>query len=213
MLQLHYHPSDASLAPHMLLEEIGAPFELKLVDRSVNAQKSPAYLKLNPNGLIPVLVDGELVLYETAAILLHLADTHPAAALAPAFGSAERAHFYKWMLWLANTFHATLIPFFYPQRWADDAGAVAQVKTHAEARAGQLLDQLDAQLARHGGPWLLGATFSAVDPYALMLCCWTRHFARPARTLPQLGPYLQRVRSRPAVQRAMRTEGLGPDWG
>ena len=72
MLRLHYSPSDASLAPHLLLEELGVPFELALVDRSVNAQKSPAYLKLNPNGLIPVLVDGDLVLYETAAIALHL---------------------------------------------------------------------------------------------------------------------------------------------
>ena len=213
MLQLHYSPSDASLAPHMLLEEIGAPFALKLVDRSVNAQKSPAYLKLNPNGLIPVLEDGDLVLYETAAILLHLADTHPQAQLVPALGTAERAHFYKWLMWLANTLHATVVPFFYPERWADDASAVAQVKAHAEARAGQLLDLLGAELARHGGPWLLGEAFSAADPYALMLCCWTRHFARPARGLPHLGPYLQRVQSRPAVQRAWRTEGLDPDWG
>ena len=77
MLQLHYHPSDASLMPHIFLEELGVPFELKLVDRARNAQKSPEYLRLNPNGLIPVLEDGDLVVYETPAILLHLADTHP----------------------------------------------------------------------------------------------------------------------------------------
>ena len=213
MLQLHYHPSDASIAPHMLLEEIGAPFELKLVDRSVNAQKSPAYLKLNPNGLIPVLADGELVLYETAAICLHLVDTHPDANLAPAFGTHERAHFYKWMAWLANTLHATVVPFFYPARWADDASAIAQVKAHAEARTGALLDLLDAELARHGGPWLMGDTYRAVDAYALMLCCWTRHFKRPARDLLHLGPYMRRVRARPAVQRVLRREGLASDWG
>ena len=213
MLQLHYHPSDASLAPHLLLEEIGAPFELKLVDRSVNAQKSPAYLKLNPNGLIPVLVDGDLVLYETAAICLHLADTHPNAGLVPPLGTDERAHFYKWMFWLANTLHATLIPYFYPQRWADDAAAIAQVKAHAEGRVGALLDQLDTELARHAGPWLLGAQFSAADPYAWMLCCWTRHFSHPARTRPMLGSYLQRMQQRPAVQRVLRAEGLAPDWG
>ena len=213
MLQLHYHPTDASLAPHLLLEEIGMPFELRLVDRSVNAQKSPAYLKLNPNGLIPVLVDADLVLYETAAICLHLADTHPGAGLAPALGTDERAHFYKWMFWLANTFHATLMPYFYPQRWADDAAAIAQVKARAESRVNGLLDQLDAELARHAGPWLLGAKFSAADPYAWMLCCWTRHFKQPARLRPQLGPYLQRVRARPAVQRALQAEGLAPDWG
>jgi glutathione S-transferase len=213
MLHLHYSPSDASLAPHMLLEEIGAPFVLKRVDRSVNAQKSPAYLKLNPNGLIPVLEDGALVLFETAAILLHLADIHPHAQLVPALGTPPRAHFYKWLMWLANTLHATVVPFFYPQRWADDPGAVAQVKSHAEARAGQLLDLLDAELARHAGPWLLGDAYSAADPYALMLGCWTRHFKRPAKALPHLGPYLRRVQARPAVQRALHTEGLAPDWG
>ena len=74
MITLHYHPGNASMAPHMLLREIGEPFALTLVDRANHAHKSPAYLKLNPNGSIPVLVDGELVLYETAAICMHLAD-------------------------------------------------------------------------------------------------------------------------------------------
>ena len=100
MVQLHYAPGNASMTPHMLLEELGVPFELKQVDRDKNAHKSPEYLKLNPNGLIPVLIDGDLVLYETAAIVLHLVDTHPAAGLAPAVGTAERAQFYKWLVWL-----------------------------------------------------------------------------------------------------------------
>ena len=208
MLALHYYPGNASMIPHILLHELKLPFELKLVNRTQGAHKSAAYLKLNPNGLIPVLEDGPLVLYETAAICLHLADTHPAAALVPALGSAERAHFYKWLAWLANTPHAALIIYFYPERWADDAAAIAQVKAHAEASIGRMLDQLEAQLARHGGPFLLGQAFSAVDPYALMLCRWTRGFARPARTLPHLGAYLMRLLERPAVQRAIAQEGL-----
>ena len=77
MLPLHYYPGNASMVPHILLHELKLPFELKLVDRTKSAHKSPDYLKLNPNGLIPVLQDGALVLYETAAICLHLVDTHP----------------------------------------------------------------------------------------------------------------------------------------
>ena len=207
-LQLHYFPGNASMAPHMLLEELGVPFELKLVDRTQNAHKSPEYLKLNPNGLIPVLVDGELVLYETAAICLHLADTHPHAGLAPALGTPERAHFYKWLVWLTNTLQATLMSWHYPDRRADTADAVAQVKAYAEASIGGMLDQLDAELARHGKPWLLGDRFTALDPYLLMLGRWTRAFARPARSLPHLGPYFQRVLARPAVQRVFAREGL-----
>lgn len=208
MLQLHYYPGNASMTPHMLLEELGVPYTLQYVDRTVQAHKAADYLKLNPNGLIPVLVDGDLVLYETAAICLHLADTHPQAALAPPLGTPERAHFYKWLAWLTNTLQAALIIYFYPERWADDAAAIAQVRAHAEASIGRMLDQLDAEFARHDGPFLLGSEFSAVDPFAFMLCRWTRGFGRPARSLRHLAPFLQRMLARPAVQRTIEQEGL-----
>jgi glutathione S-transferase len=145
MITLHYSPGSANLVPHILLREIGLPFELALVDRSRNAQKSAAYLKLNPNGLIPVLVDGELVLYETAAICLHLADTQPQAALAPALGSAERAQYYKWMVWLTNTLQATLMHYFHPERFVDagNSAGAEQVRAQAQAQAGPMLAQLD----------------------------------------------------------------------
>ena len=211
-MQLHYYPSNASMVPHLVLEEIGVPCELVRVDRTTGAHKSPAYLALNPNGLIPVFVDGDLVLYETAAICLHLADTHPDAALAPALGGPERAHFYKWLMWLTNTLQASLIVYFYPERWADRADAVVQVKAHAEAKIGGLLDQLDAELARADGPWFTGASFSVLDAYVLTLCRWTRGFGRPARSLPKLGPYLQRVLARPATQRVLEREGLKPPF-
>jgi glutathione S-transferase len=203
MIELHYHPSNASFAPHLLLEEIGVPFTLVPVDRASNAHKSPAYLKLNPNGLIPVLVDGDLVLYETAAILMHLADCHPGFAPAPA--TAERAQYYKWMTWLTNTLQATLIHYFYPDRLGRDA---ADTKARAEALIAPMLDQMDAELARHGSPWFLGAGYTAVDPLAFMLCRWTRMQARPAKARPALAAYLQRVLERPATQRAVAREQL-----
>lgn len=219
MIQLHYYPSTASLAPHILLRELGIPFELLLVDRTQNAQKMTAYLKLNPNGLIPVLVDGDLILYEAAAICLHLCDTYPKAGLAPKVGTAERAHFYKWLIWLTNTLQSTLINYFYPERWvnAGNSAAAAQVKAQAEIKVGVLLDQLDAEVAKqgqlHNEPWLLGANYSAVDIYTLMLCRWTRNFeSTPARHKAHLGPYLQRVLARPAVVKAFEVEELGLPW-
>lgn len=215
MIRLHYYPGNASLAPHVLLHEIGVPFERVLVDRTQDAHKSAAYLQLNPNGLIPVLQDGTLVLYETAAICLHLADTHPAARLVPPLGSAQRAHFYKWLVWLSNTLQAMLIHYFYPERLVNDgdADAAAQVKAHAEARIAAMLQQIDDQLAAHGGPWLLGPDYGAVDPYAWMLCRWTRGFeSRPAREYVHIGPYLQRLLERPALQRTLAAEGLAAPW-
>src|ERR1700758_579752 len=122
--KLFYYPSNASMAPHIVLEEIGQPFELMLVDRKQNEHKSVDYLRLNPNGLIPVLVDGDLVLYETAAICLHLGDRHPKSGLVPAeLGSGPRAHLYKWLIHLTNTLQPELITYYYSEREADDAAA------------------------------------------------------------------------------------------
>lgn len=211
MLTLHYSPSDASMAPHMVLEELaahGVTYRLALVDRSIEAQRSPAYLKLNPNGKIPVLEDDGLVLYETAAILLHLADRHPAAGLVPALGSDERATFYKWLHWLGNTLHAELVLYFYPQRWADDEAGAAVVRAHAEARIVGMVDQLAQQAQDGGGPWFLGARYTVLDPYVLMLARWTRGMRRPARDVAALRPLLERVHARPAVQRVWVREGL-----
>ena len=214
MIQLHYYPGNASFAPHLLLEELGTPFELQYVDRTMAAHKSPAYLKLNPNGLIPVLVDGSMVLYETAAICLHLADSHPQAGLAPALGTAERAHFYKWLAWLTNTLQAALIIYFYPERWVNEGNAqgAAEVKAHAEAKIGAMLEQMDAHLAAHGKDWFFGARYGALDAYAFLMCRWTRGFGRPARSLPHLGSYLNRMLARPAVKRVFEREKLAAPY-
>jgi glutathione S-transferase len=173
-LTLHYFPGNASMTPHLLLRELGVPFDLQLVDRAQNAQKSPAYLQLNPNGLIPVLVDGDLVLYETPAILLHLVDTHPQAGLAPAVGTPERAEFYKWLMWLSSGVQAYVPHYYYAERMVapgNTAGA-AEVKAQAETRIAAAMDQIDARLAVQ--PWMGGDHFSALDPYTIMLCRWTR---------------------------------------
>lgn len=216
MQQLHYYPSTASMAPHILLEEIGAPFELVLVERDLAGHKSADYLRLNPNGTIPAYVDGDLVLYESAAICLHLGDTAPAGQWLPALGTAQRAHGYKWLMWMTNTLQAALMVYFYPERWTreGDDDAAQAIKARAEAKVGLLLQQLETELARHGGPWLLGGSYSVLDPFCLMLCRWTRGFstAVPARGYTHLGVYLQRMLERPAVQRALATEQLAQPW-
>lgn len=205
MIQLHLSPSSAAMAPHFLLEELGLPFEIVLVDTSQQAHKRPEYLKLNPNGLVPTLVDGELVLYETPAILMHLCDQ--ADRLLPPLRSAARAQAYKWMAWLNNSVQTALIAYFYPQRWS--AHHPDEVKAAAQARVLELLEQLDAQLAAHCQDWLLGSEFSAIDCLAFTLCRWTRNFdGRKARDFTHIGPYLQRLMARPALQRVFQREGL-----
>jgi glutathione S-transferase len=209
MMRLYYFPSTAAMIPHIVLEELGVPYERVLVDRPRNAHKEPDYLKLNPNGQLPVFTDDDLVLYETAAIVLHLCDTHPQAGLVPAVGTAARAQFYKWLMWSTNTLQATLMLYFYPDRWVREGNAegAAEVKQQAQAKVDALLDQIEAWLADHGGPWMMGRDYSALDAYVFTLCRWTRNFhGRKARDLPHLGPYLQRVAQRPAVQRVFEAE-------
>ena len=207
MYKLYYYPGMANLAPHMVLEEIGAKFELVLLDRDRQQHKSAEYLKLNPHGRIPTLVDGDLVLYETAAICLHLVDRHPQARLAPELGTPERAHFYKWLVYLTNTIQAEMIMYYDPERWASGEAGAAEVKRQAEQHLGAMFDTVEQSLGTEG-PYLLGKRYSAADPYLLMLARWSRDFARPARTLPKLGRLLEAVAARPAIQRAFAGEGI-----
>ena len=206
MMKLYYFPGNASLCVHMLLEELGAAYELVYVDRTQGAHKAADYLALNPKGLIPTLVDGDLVLTETAAILLHLCDKFE--RFAPPFASNERAQFYKWLMYLTNTIQAEMIVYFYPDRWAKGA-ATAEVKANAEAKLAGCFDLIEAQLARHGGPYLLGNTFTALDPFLWMLCRWSRGMQRPARTLPHIAKFLAGMDARPAIARAYEQEKLG----
>jgi glutathione S-transferase len=212
VIRLHYYPSYISLVPHILLEELGAPYELVFVDRYADAHKRAEYLALNPNGLIPVLVDGPLVVYEAGAICLHLSDTHPQAGLMPPLGSAERAHAYKWLLWLATGLHPALSNYLHPSKWTLSEAAQSELRSGAEAAVARQFDILDAHLAGQGGPWLTGADYSIADAYAVVLCRWSRGMERPGASWAHVGPYARRVLERPAVQRALAQEHLAPPW-
>jgi glutathione S-transferase len=206
MLALYYYPGNASLLPHMMLREIGVPFEMRLVDRGNNAQKSAEYLRLNPNGRIPVLVDGDLVQFETAAIALYLTDKFPAAGLAPPAGTTERAAFYKWMIHLTNTPQAEYRAWFYPHEHVSEEAAAPAVKQAAEQRLYRMFDVISEQLGEKA--WLLGDRFSAADLFLFMLIRWGRGMPRPPRTLPNLNALAERVIARPAVQEALKAEGI-----
>ena len=208
MYQLHYFPADASAAPHMVLEEIGVVYDLVLVDRARNAQKSKEYLKINPNGRIPTLVDGKLIVSEAAAIILHLVDQHADAGLAPQVGTRERATFYRWLTFLTNSLQEELMIWQYPDRLAGtDALAIEVVKRGAEARASSFLDVVEDHLLVNG-PLFLGNKLSAADLYLVMLSRWARPMARPPRSRPNIAKLLDKVTALPAVRRAYAQEGI-----
>jgi glutathione S-transferase len=208
MYQLHYFPANANAAPHMVLEEIGIKYDLVLVDRAKNVQKSREYLKINPNGRIPTLVDGDLVMSEAAAIVLHLIDQHADAGLAPQIGTPERAKFYQWLTFMTNSLQEELMIWQYPDRLAgSDAAAADVVKRGAEARAGKFLDVIEDHL-RTNGPLFLGDRLSALDFYLVMLSRWARPMARPPRSRSNIAKLLDRVTALPSVRRAYEREGI-----
>jgi glutathione S-transferase len=191
----------------MVLEEVGADYELVEVDISKEKPRDPAFLKLNPNGWVPVLVDGDMVLHESAAIVMYLCDRHPEAGLAPAPDSALRGLYYQWLLYLADTVQIAYQINFYPERHSTDAGHIPAVMEKARERLDRVWGYIDDSLG--AGPYFLGNTISACDLYAYMLATW--HPAGTAEflaTAPNLARVVDRVTQRPAVRRAMKSHGL-----
>ncbi|MES0825221.1 glutathione S-transferase family protein [Ruegeria sp. SCP11] len=210
--RLHYAPDNASLVIRLALEEMGLPYETVLVDRRRNEQDSAAYRALNPNGLIPVLETPQGPIFETAAILLWLADTHE--KLAPAPDSPDRAAFLKWLFFASNTLHADLRILFYAEKYIDPRQAEA-LRTGIRPRLRQHLRVLDAE-AQQVPVWLNADQPSVLTYY---LACQMRWMALyPAKSdrswfqladTPHLQMILTRLESRPATQAAIFAEGLG----
>lgn len=209
MRTLYYSPGAASLLVHWLLIETGAEFELRRVDTQAGEQKQPAYLALNPNGVVPTLVDDGAVRAEAAAIALTLADAHPQAGLAPLPGSPARAAYTQWMFHLANAVQPLFRIWWYPQEVAGAEHADLareQVIPRIEAAWQRIDDHLAAQ-----GPFLLGDAPCVADFYLTMLMRWSRSMPRPGDRWPHLGELAARMKARPSFTGLCASEGL-TDW-
>ncbi|MDX1710606.1 MAG: glutathione S-transferase family protein [Rhodovibrionaceae bacterium] len=207
MLRLHYYPGNASLAPHILLEETGADYELMLVDRANNAHKSAEYLRLNPNGRIPTLVSGDLVIWESAAICLYILERFPGSGLSPEPGSEARGRFLNWMVYLTNTLQPEILVYNYTERHVSDDGAIPTVRGRAAERIANTWSIIENELSSRG-PYLMGEEFSAADIYMMMLCRWCRSLENPPGNLPAVARVVETGEARPAVQRALAQEGF-----
>jgi glutathione S-transferase len=197
--RLYGRPNAGSLAVQIVLEEIGAPYELRWVERTPEALE--AYRRINPAGKVPALVlpDGTSVC-ESAAILTYLASAYPAAHLAPAAGSAAHARFLQWMVYLSANLYETALRYYYAERYST-AGAAAQAGIKERALEDYLrhLEAVHEALA----PYVLGAAFSAADPYLYMLAGWYPGDAAALHErLPKLARHTTLVRQRAATLKA-----------
>ncbi|HET8607962.1 MAG TPA: glutathione S-transferase family protein [Gaiellaceae bacterium] len=200
-MRLWYRPGSAAMAPHAALAEIGCDYELARVDFDEPAAAGADYRRLNPQGRVPTLEDGELVLTESAAILLHLADRFPEARLAPPAG--ERAELYRWLLFLTNTVQPAFMRLFYPERYGGGEATAA-----AEAAAlGEHFDRIAGELA--GRAWIAGGDERSVaDLFLFMMTRWGRRLAPPAWERPALRAHFRSLLERPGVLRMLDEQGL-----
>ena len=209
MSTLYTAPGAAGFVVHWLLIELGMPHELRLLDFAKQEQKSPEYLKLNPVGVVPTLVLDGQVMTEAAAIIMQLADLHPATGLAPAPGTTERARYYQWMFFCANTLQPAFRAWWYPTEPAGEANVDA-AKAAARARIETGFAHVDAHLAANG-PYLLGEKISTADFMLTMMMRWSRGMPKPATDWPQLGAFAARMKARPSFRTLYESEGL-TEW-
>ncbi|TMV09549.1 glutathione S-transferase family protein [Ruegeria sediminis] len=210
--RLHYAPDNASLIIRLALEEMGLPYETVLVNRATREQDSAAYRALNPNGLIPVLETPQGPIFETAAILLWLADAH--GQLAPAPDSADRAAFLKWLFFTSNTLHADLRILFYPELYIA-AEAAGTLRAGICPRLRRHLSLLDAEARARPG-WLDPEHPSVLTWYIACLLRWMVLYPAAGdrswfnlTDTPHLQRILQGLETRPATRAAIAAEGLG----
>lgn len=200
-MELYFSPGACSLASHIALREAGLDFDLKKVDtKTKKLEGGGDYYSITPKGYVPALrLDDGQVLTEGTAIMQFIADQAKGAKIAPAAGTLARARLQEWLGYVNSEFHKSFGPLFNP-------AATEDMKKSAIEAITKRLDFLEKALA--GREYLLDDGFSVADGYLFTILGWTRFVKIDLSKWPTLAAYATRIGARPAVQAAMKAEGL-----
>lgn len=200
-MKLYLTPGVCSLSPHIVLEELGIAHETESVNLKTKVTASGAnFLAINPKGYVPALQLGSgEVITEGPAIVQYLADLHPDKKLAPPNGSLARYQLQSWLNFIATELHKNFSPFFNPAA-PDEMKAIA--RANIERRLGYVNEQLE------GRQHLLGEDFTVADAYLFTVLGWSKVPQIDLAQWPHVQAFHARVATRPAVQRALKAEGL-----
>ena len=207
---LYYSPGACSLAAHVVLEEIGEPFEARRVTIAEGENFKPEYLAINPRGFLPALeVEGQ-ILTESPAILAYLASTEGGRHLAPERGTVAYGQALRWLAWISGTLHVAYARFWRSHRFlppdADATTLIARGREDVIAACAEIE-------ATIGEPWALGEAFSVVDANLLPFYRWGVRIGLDMDAWPRWTALTRETLKRPAVRRALATEQPTPEWG
>lgn len=207
MIRLYYSQGACSLAPHILLEELDAPYELELVSVTEGKAQSPEFLAINPKGRVPVLKIGGSFLTEAPAILVYMSLMHPGRRLLP---SDPLGHFrcLEWLNWLSGTVHAVGYgQLWRPQRFINDGAQHERISAKGRENIIDSYRHVEKLLTRR--TWGVGERYTCVDPYLLVFYLWGSAIGlNMGKECPSWSAHAARVLERDAVQRAIEQEGL-----
>lgn len=201
-MKLYYSPGACSLSPHIVLKESGLAFEaIAAPTKTHKLADGTDYYTINPLGYVPYLVlDDGRTLREGPVIVQYLADLVPEKKLAPANGSWERYKLQEWLNTISTELHKGFSPLFGPPGMPDLA------KEIAKTRLVDRLQWVDNELC--GKTYLMGDTFTVADAYLFVVAGWGKYVGVDISALAHLSAFMARVGARPAVQEALRAEGL-----
>lgn len=210
MLVLYYTPHTCALASHIALEETGTAYRVERIDFGRDEQRQPAYLQVNPKGRVPALVTPSGILTETPAILAYIAQTHPAAELAPLDDPHAFAMVQAFNSYLCATLHVAHAHRMRGYRWADDPAAIEAMQRKVPQSVAAGYDYIE----RHAltGPYVMGARYTIADPYLFTLAQWMELDGVDPARFPKVAAHREMMRRRPAVEAALATE-LAPAAG
>ena len=201
-MKLFYFPGACSMSVHIVLNEIGATYELEKVDMMTKELESGgSFLDINPKGYVPCLqLDNGEYLTEVGAILQYLADSNPGANLLPAVGGLQRYRVVEFISYISGELHKNFAPLFNPEITDEARGASLEI---IGKRLGLLNDQLG-----EGGPFLTGEQFTIADAYLTTVLGWAQFVKMDLSPWPNLGAYAGAAMSRPAVLATLKEEGM-----
>lgn len=190
-LTLFHAVNSRSLGTRLLLEELGAPYELQVVNLQNGENRQPAFLGINPMGKVPAIRHGDALITEQPAIFIYLADFFSEAGLAPALDDPDRGPYLRWMVYYGSCFEPALI-----DRSMQRDPAPLSRSPYGDYDL--VMKTIDDQLAR--GPYMLGKRFTALDILWGMALTWTTGFGIVQAT-PAIKAYIDRFSERPALAR------------